>query len=674
MRVFLAYPHDMSLPGMTFGSLAVLNACMKEAGHETMVADLSAEAFTHMAQPETLRRYFDAFDLLYKTLDAEDDKSPEAQALLKQYTRLKVFPRDLMLTAKDCIRGLRDAEKYYDPIQYRHMRRVVEMTHKFLNSFTPHLDPRNKQYTMQVFQYLDQDHPDPYSDFYRGEFLDRLEAFNPDVVALTCPFSLQIYGGLKLADIIRERLPDVKFVMGGTSISEYVDLLLGDHRFYEYVDHVITGDGEESLPLFLDALSGKAAFDEVPGLYRVADGEIVTPTVNRFADMDKTPTPDFSDIDFSHYMAPEPTIVLSTSRGCYYNKCTFCAESFRIGFRKRSPRRVYDDVKSICLDQGINHIQFLDPLAPPVTLEHVSKGIARDNLPVRWLAEVKFERIYTNEQYVKKLARGGCTFLQFGFESGAQHVLDDMKKGNNLEQIDVIVKHLRKHNIAVGTTWFIGFPSETEADARTSWKFLRDRAGEIHQSFYSGTFGLGDDVPVYNEPEKYGIKIVYSEAGLPGFTRLDGSDWDTEPLHQAYYSRGDMLSVISGSSLLHTARDFDLASRNRSSAIVGPTSFEAPPVRERIVHTAAENRLMMLDDPDDSVAILLVAQSCTTFDLDAIDVALLSEIREEGTLLGTLIDDHADISDIQARLDRFVDRGYVEMPDPVLAEILGQSA
>ena len=51
MRVFLAYPHDMSLPGMTFGSLAVLNACMKEAGHETMVADLNAEAFTYMAQP-----------------------------------------------------------------------------------------------------------------------------------------------------------------------------------------------------------------------------------------------------------------------------------------------------------------------------------------------------------------------------------------------------------------------------------------------------------------------------------------------------------------------------------------------------------------------------------------------------------------------------------------------
>ena len=235
------------------------------------------------------------------------------------------------------------------------------------------------------------------------------------------------------------------------------------------------------------------------------------------------------------------------------------------------------------------------------------------------------------------------------------------------------MKHLRRYNIAVGTTWFIGFPSETEADARTSWKFLRDRAGEIHQSFYSGTFGLGDDVPVFNEPEKYGIKIVYSEAGLPGFTRLDGSDWDTEPLHQAYYARGDMLSVISGSSLLHTAKDFDLASRNRASAVVGPTSFEGPPMRERFVRSAKENRLMSLDEPDGPSAILLVAQSCTTFDLDAMDVALLQEIGDSGALLGDVFEAFSSTPDIKERLDRFVDRGYVEMPDPRLAEILGQT-
>lgn len=670
MRVFLAYPHDLTIPGMVFGSLPVLNACLKEAGHETRVADLSAEAFTHMTNPATLSLYFEAFDRLHDSLMADSKKTPETALLLEQYTRLRVFPRDLMLTAQECKEGLRDPEKYHDPKQHRHMRRVVEMTHKFLNSFTPHLDPRNNQFTTQVYEYLELDHPDPYSDFYRTQFLTQLEDFQPDVVALACPFSLQIYGGMKLGGIIRERMPDVKIVMGGTSISEYADLLLLDKRFYDHVDHVIVGDGEESLTHFLDGLEGKADISETPGLYRMVNGEVVPPKVNRFANMDDTPTPDFREIDFSHYMAPEPAVVITTSRGCYYNKCTFCAESFRVGFRKRTPRRVYDDVKSICLDQGIKYIHFLDPLTPPVTLEYVSKRIARDELPVKWLAEVKFERIYTNEQYVKKLAKGGCTFLQFGFESGVQRVLDDMKKGNNLEQVETIVNHLKRYRISVGTTWFIGFPTESEPDARESWKFLRDHASEIHQSFYSGTFGLGDDVPVYNDPETFGIEIVYGESGDPSFTRTNGTDWDTQPLHHAFYPRSDLPSLTSGSSLLHTAKDLELITRMRATSTLGPTSFESPPIPERFVSLPEENRLMKHEGPGGQVAILLVAQSCTTFDLDSMDVSLLESIGKNGALLGDIIDAAADDEDCLRRLSLFMDRGYVEMPDPLLAKVL----
>jgi radical SAM superfamily enzyme YgiQ (UPF0313 family) len=46
--------------------------------------------------------------------------------------------------------------------------------------------------------------------------------------------------------------------------------------------------------------------------------------------MDASPTPDFTGIEFDLYMVPERIAILTTSRGCYYGKCTFCPESFRL--------------------------------------------------------------------------------------------------------------------------------------------------------------------------------------------------------------------------------------------------------------------------------------------------------------------------------------------------------
>jgi len=51
---------------------------------------------------------------------------------------------------------------------------------------------------------------------------------------------------------------------------------------------------------------------------------------------------------------------------------------------------------------------------------------------------VKFEKIYTSREYVRTISEGGCRLLQFGFESGVQRVLDGMKKGNRLDQIEIM--------------------------------------------------------------------------------------------------------------------------------------------------------------------------------------------------------------------------------------------
>jgi len=83
-------------------------------------------------------------------------------------------------------------------------------------------------------------------------------------------------------------------------------------------------------------------------------------------------------------------------------------------------------------------------------------------------------------------------------------------------------------------------PTENETDARETWSYLRKHWDQIHLSLYTGTFGLGHDVPVFQHPEDYDIQIKFSAEGDPTYTRNDGGDWDLQPMHKAFHARSDI--------------------------------------------------------------------------------------------------------------------------------------
>ncbi|MEZ6196302.1 MAG: radical SAM protein [Planctomycetota bacterium] len=666
MRVALLYPPDFVRPTMIFGALPLFSACLKEAGHDTVIHDVNAESFTHGTRPETLRRYLAIFDQLVAELRDRTDRSPEEDARLDSLLRLGVYSREVMLETESAMAGLKDPEQFYDPARYRYMDRVIKTTHRFLNALTPRFDPRHQTYNEDLYRYLASDAVDPLHEYVVEELVPRLREAGVELVAMSCPFSLQVATGLFLAKILRRHLPGLRFVMGGTGVSDSAEIILGDARFFDYVDYAIVGDGEEALVDIVAAVEGRESFDAVAGLWRREGDETLRPVSFKNVDLDRNPTPDYRDVDFSHYMLPEKAGIYTTSRGCYYGKCTFCPESFRIGFRKRSPQRVYEDVKTLVEEQGVKYLHFFDPLTPPVTLEYVSKQVARDGLDFNWYAEVKFEKIYTNKVYVKKLAEGGCKQLQFGFESGVQRVLDRMKKGNDLAKIEIILRHLREHGITMCGTWFIGFPTETEDDARTTWRFWREHPETMHLSLYTGTFGLAPDVPVFHTAEDYDVEIVVGEDGFHHARPRDGVDWDKENLHTAFHVRSDIELTITGASLLYGANAPEKLYALRAVAQLGPTSFDAPALEERVARFGRGNTVHVFESADGSTVRLgYVADSQRDFPLDEIDVEILRRIGTEGRRLGELFGEPDAPADLRARLATMIDRGLIESEDPL---------
>jgi hypothetical protein len=297
-----------------------------------------------------------------------------------------------------------------------------------------------------------------------------------------------------------------------------------------------------------------------------------------YPDLDAVPPPDFTGIPFEGYLLPEGIANLQTSRGCYYGKCTFCGDSFRRNFRMRKPALVYEDIKGIHEQTGVRFFLFWDSLAPPKTLRTVAEGIIKDDLDVYWFAETKFEKPYVNADLVDTLYKGGGRFLQFGFESGSQRVLDLIDKGNDLARVDKILENMHNSGLKAGVSWFIGFPGETLEEMQTTYDFVHQRRDRIAISVYAGTFMLGADTLVFADPDRYGITIERSETGGWDYKYTDGQPKiDRSSYDEAFRARSDLPLLCQGAYLLyatHKVEDLE--------AITGLGRFG--PLADEVIH------------------------------------------------------------------------------------------
>ena len=314
-------------------------------------------------------------------------------------------------------------------------------------------------------------------------------------------------------------------------------------------------------------------------------------------------------------------------------------------------------MKDFVQRQGITNFAFWDPLTPPAVLTAISQRSVEEKIEINWTAEVKFERMYADPDYVRTLADGGCRYLQFGFESGVQHVLDGMDKGNDLAQIDVILDRLGEVGINVGVFFFIGFPTETEDDARETWRYLIRNRERIAYAGYIGTFGLGHDVPVFKTPERFGIDVVYDEAGNPQYQRRDGKDWNFDSLHNAYAARSDLFMIENSIALLYSHQNPEISRQLAARMRNGPPSFvrqaETGPVTFPVDHGTHS---LPLDDGSER-HWAYVARSSKVHEISAEELAVVEAVRS-GQPPAKISASPAG----RAALVRLIDLGIVERP------------
>ena len=308
------------------------------------------------------------------------------------------------------------------------------------------------------------------------DVLEVIEEFQPRFIAMSC-WSPTAKSTFELTDIIKTKFKDLPIVVGGPHITAFPELTL---KMKESIDIVAVGEGE---PIILELAeyfhTGIIPLEDIKGIgYRKNGKLIIAPSRPRISNLDDLPYTDRSHFKKDAY-APMPSrykrlpyFNLVTSRGCPY-KCTFCFEAGRFGlkFRSQSPQRVVDEIKYLQKEFGAQEIHFWDDifLVNKKWIFEFCNLLEKENIDITWTCESRVDHV--TPELLNRIAKAGCHSIFYGFESGVDKLLADMKKGVTVEQNRRAAEWTAKAGIGIRASFILGLPQETPEDGQKTIDF-----------------------------------------------------------------------------------------------------------------------------------------------------------------------------------------------------------
>ncbi|MCT7354338.1 B12-binding domain-containing radical SAM protein [Streptomyces sp. 15-116A] len=340
-----------------------------------------------------------------------------------------------------------------------------------------------------------------------------LEDADLAVVGISVSADTQLIAALTVARHVKRHRPDVHVVMGGNLTTRMVSRWKEEHPFFAYVDSFVSYEGEDALPALCDRIAG-ADDRPVPGLLERDGRGGLLRSPAAMVDVSDLPTPDFDGLPLDRYFAPGPVLPLQASRSCAWD-CAFCSIPFASNkFRIRRPDQVVHDMATLAEKHGTDTFMFVDEILTLTSLRGVSRELIEQKHQFFWYGETRFSK-GLDDELAAALRRSGCRRLDLGLESYNQRVLDLMRKGTKVADIEPSLHALLSNRVPVHLFCMTGFPGETEEEALRTQDFaaaaLRRSAEEYdvpYSTAANGPFVLDVLSPVGERPDQFGVELI----------------------------------------------------------------------------------------------------------------------------------------------------------------------
>lgn len=332
-----------------------------------------------------------------------------------------------------------------------------------------------------------------------------------DLIGFSVCFS-QLLPSLYLARLLKQQHQNCTIVFGGSSCSDELGRSLTTH--FEDVDYVISGEGENSLLLlsnFLRNTSSKLPSNIFYGQSedkrnptQVPDGqEEITATE---IDLNVLPPPNylnyFKEMTQLFPGSPFiPVIPVEFSRGCWWNKCTFCNLNIQWDrYRYKSNEKMLHDTLQLCKTYESLSFAFTDNALPPKEADSFFSQLAKLDIDFNFFAEI---RAAASPEQLKIYRKAGLTSVQVGIEALSSSLLRKMAKGSSTIENIAIIKACAQYDIQLEGNLIVEFPSSSAEEVQQTLDTLDCLLP--FKPLDTATFFLGYGSPIFNNCKNFSI-------------------------------------------------------------------------------------------------------------------------------------------------------------------------
>jgi radical SAM superfamily enzyme YgiQ (UPF0313 family) len=302
------------------------------------------------------------------------------------------------------------------------------------------------------------------------QIMKELKDFNPDVVGISCCYTIGINFALKIAR--ESKRLGYSTVLGGWHPNfEHAEILK-----YQFVDLIVRGEGELT---FREVIENKD-LENIKGISYKNNGEIVNnPDRPLIKDLDKLPFPARSlRHKKSYFQAFQmPIDVIETSRGCPH-RCIFCNIHlfYRGSYRVKSPERVIKELKIISNQNRHINVFIVDDnfTANIKRVERICDLLIEEGIQLDLICQSRIDVIKKHPQIIKKMAKAGFWLFFLGIESFSQKSLNNIQKKTQFRDILEAIKILHNNDILLIGSLLVGSKlDEKEEDINQMIKIVK---------------------------------------------------------------------------------------------------------------------------------------------------------------------------------------------------------
>jgi radical SAM superfamily enzyme YgiQ (UPF0313 family) len=294
---------------------------------------------------------------------------------------------------------------------------------------------------------------------------------------------------------------------------------------FPFVDLIVRGEAEETLPRLIEALAGNRNLAPIRGItYREGATVVRSPEAPLIEDLDSLPLPAFH---LHGGMKSCGFIPLELGRGCPF-ACTFCSTNdfFRRRFRLKSSQRLIEQMNLL---EDSYHANSFDLIHDMFTVDRrkvveFCKALLNSERRFLWSCSARTDCV--DSELLDLMYKAGCRGIFFGVETGSDRMQKIIRKNLDLREAAAVVEQTGKTCIEITVSMITGYPEEQPEDLQQTVEFIMKSTRLDHVEPQINILAPLAGTPLL---EKYRDQLILDDI----FSDMSHQGWHQDPADRA---------------------------------------------------------------------------------------------------------------------------------------------